>query len=201
MQADSLLAEPQGKPKNTGVGSLSLLQGIFPTQESNWGLLHCRWILYQLSYEGNPQAGSCQIWQRNPQLQYSDLSGRLLPAWVLGEQPQDKEEAHLIWVNSISHLPFLSFSAITRADKTWIYQAGRAPGYARRLRASSQASVQYPSQGLPKAPGNSPFWERRALVLSSSFCKAILIVSGKKASQLAPTQPHIRSVGSPRRGQ
>ena len=38
-----------GKPKNTGVGSLSLLQGIFPTQELNQGLLHYRWILYQLS--------------------------------------------------------------------------------------------------------------------------------------------------------
>ena len=38
-----------GKPKNTGVGSLSLLQQIFPTQELNQGLLHCRWILYQLS--------------------------------------------------------------------------------------------------------------------------------------------------------
>ena len=50
LRADSLPAEPQGKPKNTGVGSLSLLQGIFPTQESNWGLLHCRRILYQLSY-------------------------------------------------------------------------------------------------------------------------------------------------------
>ena len=35
------------------VGSLSLLQGIFPTQESNWGLLHCRQILYQLSYKGS----------------------------------------------------------------------------------------------------------------------------------------------------
>ena len=52
-QADSLPAEPQGKPKNTGVGSLSLLQKIFPTQESNQGLLHHRWILYQLSYEGS----------------------------------------------------------------------------------------------------------------------------------------------------
>ena len=40
-----------GKPKNSGVGSLSLLQRIFPTQESNQSLLHCRWILYQLSYE------------------------------------------------------------------------------------------------------------------------------------------------------
>ena len=50
LQADSLPAEPQGKPKDIGVGSLSLLQGIFPTQELNWGLLRCRQILYQLSY-------------------------------------------------------------------------------------------------------------------------------------------------------
>ena len=50
LQADPLPAKPQGKPKNTGVVSLSLLQGIFPTQELNWGLLLCRWILYQLSY-------------------------------------------------------------------------------------------------------------------------------------------------------
>ena len=42
LQVDSLPAEPPGKPKNTGVGSLSLLQQIFPTQELNQGLLHCR---------------------------------------------------------------------------------------------------------------------------------------------------------------
>ena len=54
LQAGCLPAEPQGQLKNTGVGSLSLLQGIFPTQESNWGLLHCRQILYQLSYQGRP---------------------------------------------------------------------------------------------------------------------------------------------------
>ena len=39
LRADSLPAEPRGKPKNTGVSKLSLLQGIFPTQESNWGFL------------------------------------------------------------------------------------------------------------------------------------------------------------------
>ena len=50
LQADSLPAEPQGRPKNTGVGNLSLLQQSFPTQESNWGRLHCRQILSQLSY-------------------------------------------------------------------------------------------------------------------------------------------------------
>ena len=48
LQADSLPAEPQGKPKNTGEGRLSLLQWIFPPQESNQSLLHCRQILYQL---------------------------------------------------------------------------------------------------------------------------------------------------------
>ena len=41
--------------QNTGVGSLSLLQGIFPTQGSNSGLLHCRWMLYQLSHKGSPE--------------------------------------------------------------------------------------------------------------------------------------------------
>ena len=41
--------------QNTGVGSLSLLQGIFPTHQSNSGLLHCRWILHQLSHKGSPR--------------------------------------------------------------------------------------------------------------------------------------------------
>ena len=52
LQADSLPSEPPGKPKpTTDVGSLSLLQGTFPTRDSNQDLLHCRQILYQLSYE------------------------------------------------------------------------------------------------------------------------------------------------------
>ena len=50
------LSSPWNSPgENTGAGSLSLLQGIFPTQGSNPGLLHCRRILDQLSYKGNPQ--------------------------------------------------------------------------------------------------------------------------------------------------
>ena len=40
--------------QNTGVGSRSLLQGIFPSQGSNPGLLHCKQILYQLSHKGSP---------------------------------------------------------------------------------------------------------------------------------------------------
>ena len=54
LQVDSLPSEPPRKTKNTRVGSLSLLQWIFPTQESNWGLLHCRHILFHLSYQWSP---------------------------------------------------------------------------------------------------------------------------------------------------
>ena len=47
---------PRNSPgKNTGVGSLSLLQGIFPTQGSNPGLPHCRQILYQLNHKRSPR--------------------------------------------------------------------------------------------------------------------------------------------------
>ena len=54
LRADSLPAEPQGKPKNTGVGCCFLLQGIFPAQGSNPGLPHCRQTLYHLSHQGIP---------------------------------------------------------------------------------------------------------------------------------------------------
>ena len=49
---DSFPSEPPGKPKNTGVGSLSLFQGNFLTQEQNWGLLHCMYMhcISQLLY-------------------------------------------------------------------------------------------------------------------------------------------------------
>ena len=50
------LYSPWNSPgQNTGVGSLSLLQGIFPTKGLSPGLPHCRWILYQLSHKGNPR--------------------------------------------------------------------------------------------------------------------------------------------------
>ena len=54
LQVDSLLPESPEKPKNTEVGSPSLLQQKFPIQELNWGcLLHCRWILNHLSHQGS----------------------------------------------------------------------------------------------------------------------------------------------------
>ena len=51
-----LFATPWNSPgQNTGVGGLSLLQGIFPTQRSNPGLPHCRWVFYQLNHKGSPR--------------------------------------------------------------------------------------------------------------------------------------------------
>ena len=57
LQVHSLLSEPPGTSKNTGVGSLSLLWGNVPTQELNWSLLHFRQSLFQLSYPGSPSLG------------------------------------------------------------------------------------------------------------------------------------------------
>ena len=77
LQVDSLPAELTGKPKNTGVGSPVLLQGIFLIQELNQGLLHCRRILYPLGYK--EALGSIPGLERSPgeekgyPLQYSGL--------------------------------------------------------------------------------------------------------------------------------
>ena len=60
VMSDSLqphgLYSPWNSPgQNTGVSSLSLFRGIFPTQGLNLGLPHCRWIIYQLSHQGSPR--------------------------------------------------------------------------------------------------------------------------------------------------
>ena len=69
LQPARLLCPWDSPGKNTGVGSLSLLQWIFPTQGSNLGLLHCRQVLYPVSHQGRPRNGSdCQqtprSWER-----------------------------------------------------------------------------------------------------------------------------------------
>ena len=73
------LYSPWNSPgHHTGVGSLSLLQGIFPTQRSNPGLLHCRHVLYQLSYH-------CS--QRMPQYQGDSGQKVLVPATLFRSTP------------------------------------------------------------------------------------------------------------------
>ena len=71
-------------------GSLSLLQGIFPTQESNPGLPHCRQILYQLSHNRSPRIlewgaypiSSGSSWPRN-QTGVSCIAGRFFTNWAI----------------------------------------------------------------------------------------------------------------------
>ena len=78
--------------KNTGVGYHALLQGIFPTQVSNPGLLHCMWTLYHLSHRGSPKEPVA-----SPPLQgtsVSQVTGRILTMIVT-------RMASLIWISSL----------------------------------------------------------------------------------------------------
>ena len=95
--ANSSPAEPQGKPKITGVGSLSLLQRIFLTQESNQSLLHCRQILYELSYKGSLNsvqfssvAQSCPI--------LCDPMNHSTPGLPVQHQLPEFTQTHVHWV-------------------------------------------------------------------------------------------------------
>ena len=77
---------------NTGVGSLYLLQGIFPAQGLNPGLPHYRRVLYQLSHKGSPRIlewvaypfSSRSSWYRN-QTQVSCIAGRFFTNWAIRE--------------------------------------------------------------------------------------------------------------------
>ena len=98
LQADSLPAEPPGKPKNTGVGSLSLLQ----IQESNQSLLHCRWIPYYQSHQGSPRIlewvaypfSKGTSWPRN-WTGVSYIAGRFSTSWVTREAQSHHISAEL----------------------------------------------------------------------------------------------------------
>ena len=88
------LYSPWNSPgQNTGLGSLSLLQGIFPTQGSNPGLLHCRQILYQLSHKGSPRIlewvaypfSSRSSWPRK--WTGVCIAGGFFTNWVIREAP------------------------------------------------------------------------------------------------------------------
>ena len=87
------LYSPWNSPgQNTEVGSLSLLQGIFPTQGSNPGLPHCRQILYQLSYQESPRIlewvafpfSRGSSWPRN-RTEVSCIAGGFFTRWATRE--------------------------------------------------------------------------------------------------------------------
>ena len=74
------------------MGSLSLLQWIFLTQESNQGLLHCRWILYQLSYQGSLHTLNYSIKKVAGGEKNAILPQQLRGHKNLGEKCREKEE-------------------------------------------------------------------------------------------------------------
>ena len=87
--------------QNTGVGSLFYLQGIFPTQGSNSSLPHCRWILYQLSHQGNLRIlewvaypfSSRFPWPRN-RTGVSYTVGRFFSNWAIKEAHKEEIRLH-----------------------------------------------------------------------------------------------------------
>ena len=92
--------------QNTGVGSLSLLQGMFPTQGLNPGLPHSRWILYQLSHKGSPRILECIAYpffsrssQPRNQTRISWIAGRVFTSWAIREAPVPEfAQIHVHWV-------------------------------------------------------------------------------------------------------
>ena len=108
--------------QNTGVGSLFLLQGIFPTQGSNPGLLHCRRILYQLSHQGSPRIlewvaypfsrGSSQPRNRNG---VSCIAGGFFTCWAM------REALYIYLKNIFSHMD----RHIVTAGRGRVGQTGR----------------------------------------------------------------------------
>ena len=92
---NSMEDSPWNSPgQNTGVGSLCLLQRIFPTQGSNPGLPHCRQILYQLSHKGSPRIlewvaspfSRGSSWPRN-RAGVSCIGGGFFTNWATREDP------------------------------------------------------------------------------------------------------------------
>ena len=78
------------KPKNTGVGSHSLFQGIFPTQGSNPCLLHCRQILYHLRHKGSPSYLSRKYISFSRNLGYGFTGSRKSDFPLIGEALLEK---------------------------------------------------------------------------------------------------------------
>ena len=92
LQPTRLLCPWDSLDQSTGVGCHALLQRVFPTQGSNPGLLHCRWILYRLSHQGSPRLlewvayllSRGSSWPRN-QTGVSCIAGRFFTSWATWE--------------------------------------------------------------------------------------------------------------------
>ena len=104
------LYSPWNSPgQNTGVGSLSLPQGIFPNLGSNPGLPHCRWLVDQLSHKGSPRIlpfSSRSSWPKN-WTRVSGTAGRFLPTELSGKSIRalSKKEGATLMTNHPPEAP------------------------------------------------------------------------------------------------
>ena len=106
LQPHGLYSSWNSPGQSTEVGSLSLLQGIFPTQGSNPGHPHCRWILYQLSYKGSPRIlewvaypFSRESSQPRNQTGVSCIAGRFFTNWPMREDYFPLKGTRNPWTN------------------------------------------------------------------------------------------------------
>ena len=104
------LYSPWNSPgQNTGVGSLSFLQGIFPNHSSNPGLPHCRRILYQLSQKGSPRILE---WVAYPFASRSSrprnqtgVSCRFFTKWAIRDARVSKRQRQIFLLNGARYIP------------------------------------------------------------------------------------------------
>ena len=116
--------------QNTGVSSLSLFQGVFPTQGSNPGLPHCRWILYQLSHKGSPRIlewvaypfSRGSSWPRN-QTGVSCITGGFSTNWAIREA-LDKEQVSF-YIMKFHHYMVFIYDEPLRAAGASVFDQNR----------------------------------------------------------------------------
>ena len=125
------------------MGSLSLLQGIFPTQESNRGFLHCRWILYQLSYQGRKAINTVG----------EDMKKRESLCTVGSQLVQNKCSQH---GKRNYH--------VTQQSRFWVYTQRKRSCISKRcLHCHIHCSINHNSQDLEpaKCPSTTDDWIRK----------------------------------------
>ena len=147
--------------QNIGVGSLSLLQGIFPTQGLNSGLLHCRWILNQLSYQGSLK----RYTKRNTQdlfskdafeeenekslVKYQSKRSSVQSQSVLKKRPACQCRRHETWVQSLGWEDPLEEGTATRSSiLDWRIPWTEEPGGHQSMELQSQSWLKRASRHI-----------------------------------------------------
>ena len=137
---------------NTGVGSVPHLQGISPTQGSNPGILHCKWILYQLSYQGRPAHPG--EGNNNP-LQYSCLENptdreawRAIVHGVAKSWAQLSKCAHMLTVHKHWRGKPKHMEVYEATVSVFLPHHHHAPPFSRRLPFTSATSKYHVKQSV-----------------------------------------------------